>query len=77
MREIDGLIVLIQREDEEFAAEAAPGDEEFPEEGTVHSGVRMVEEIDEVLNEIINNYAGYEFERSVIELPNYHEKCSA
>jgi len=39
--------------------------------------LRMVEEIDEVLNEIINSYAGYEFERSVIELPNYHEKCSA
>src|SRR6188472_3179058 len=39
--------------------------------------LRLVEEIDEVLNEIINSYAGYEFERTVIELPNYHEKCSA
>ena len=39
--------------------------------------LRLVEEIDEVLNEIINSYSGYEFERSVIELPNYHEKCSA
>jgi hypothetical protein len=39
--------------------------------------LRLVEEIDEVLNEIINSYAGYKFERSVIELPNYHEKCSA
>ena len=38
--------------------------------------LRLVEEIDEVLNEIINSYAGYEFERTVIELPNYHEKCS-
>jgi len=39
--------------------------------------LRLVEEIDEVLNEIINSYAGYEFERTVIDLPNYHEKCSA
>src|SRR5678809_1174480 len=39
--------------------------------------LRLVEEIDEVLNEIINSYSGYEFERLVIELPNYHEKCSA
>src|SRR5678809_822260 len=39
--------------------------------------LRLVEEIDEVLNEIINSYAGYEFERTVIELTNYHEKCSA
>jgi nifR3 family TIM-barrel protein len=36
-----------------------------------------VEEIDEVLDEIINTYSDYEFERMVIELPNYHEKCSA
>src|SRR6187431_373172 len=28
--------------------------------------LRLVEEIDEVLNEIINSYAGYEFERTVI-----------
>src|SRR6476659_3415177 len=28
--------------------------------------LRIVEEIDEVLNEIINSYAGYEFERTVI-----------
>ena len=36
-----------------------------------------VEEIDEVLNEIVRTYSGFEFERLVIELPNYHEKCSA
>src|SRR6187402_2717812 len=39
--------------------------------------LKTVEEIDEVLNEIINTYSNYEFERLVIELPNYHEKCSA
>jgi hypothetical protein len=39
--------------------------------------LKTVEEIDEVLNEIINTYSNYEFERMVIELPNYHEKCSA
>jgi nifR3 family TIM-barrel protein len=39
--------------------------------------LKTVEEIDEVLNEIINTYSDYEFERMVIEFPNYHEKCSA
>ncbi|HEU5168664.1 MAG TPA: tRNA dihydrouridine synthase DusB, partial [Chitinophagaceae bacterium] len=39
--------------------------------------LKTVEEIDEVLNEIVSNYSDYEFERMVIELPNYHEKCSA
>jgi len=39
--------------------------------------LQTVEEIEEVLNEIINTYSGYQFERLVIELPNYHEKCSA
>jgi hypothetical protein len=39
--------------------------------------LKEVEEIDEVLDEIIRTYSGYEFERLVIELPNYHEKCSA
>src|SRR6186997_1740799 len=39
--------------------------------------LKIVDEIDEVLNEIVSNYSGYEFERMVIELPNYHEKCSA
>jgi len=39
--------------------------------------LKEVEEIDEVLNEIITTYYGFQFERMVIELPNYHEKCSA
>jgi len=39
--------------------------------------LKEVEEIDEVLDEIIQNYSGYQFERMVIQLPNYHEKCSA
>ncbi len=39
--------------------------------------LKTVEEIDEVLNEIVRTYSGFEFERMVIELPNYHEKCSA
>jgi nifR3 family TIM-barrel protein len=33
------------------------------------------EEINEVLDEIIATYSGYEFEHSPIELVNYHEKC--
>ena len=39
--------------------------------------LKLVEEIDEVLDEITNLYSGYQFQRTVIELPNYHEKCSA
>lgn len=38
--------------------------------------LKEVEEIDEVLNEIIANYSGYEFEKTVIQLVNYHEKCA-
>jgi tRNA-dihydrouridine synthase B len=38
--------------------------------------LRTVEEIDEVLTEIVNAYTGFQFERNVIELPNYHEKCA-
>ncbi len=34
-----------------------------------------VEEIDEVLNEIAVAYTGFEFEKTAIELINYHEKC--
>ena len=34
-----------------------------------------VEEIDAVLDEIVTKYAGYEFEKTAIELINYHEKC--
>ena len=39
--------------------------------------LKTVEEIDEVLNEIITTYSGYQFDKLVIELPNYHEKCTA
>jgi tRNA-dihydrouridine synthase B len=38
--------------------------------------LKTVEEIDEVLTEIVNAYTGFQFERNVIELPNYHEKCA-
>ncbi len=38
--------------------------------------LKLPEEIDAVLDDILKNYAGYQFERSVIELPNYHEKCA-
>ncbi len=34
-----------------------------------------VEEIDAVLDEIVTNFAGFEFAPSKIELINYHEKC--
>jgi tRNA-dihydrouridine synthase B len=37
--------------------------------------LKAVEEIEEVLNEIAVTYRGYEFEKSAIELINYHEKC--
>ncbi len=33
------------------------------------------EEVDEILQEINRQYAGYNFERSAIQLVNYHEKC--
>jgi len=34
-------------------------------------------EINEVLDEIVNEYSGFAFEKTVIELVNYHEKCPA
>ncbi|HZG24193.1 MAG TPA: tRNA-dihydrouridine synthase, partial [Chitinophagaceae bacterium] len=34
------------------------------------------EEIDEVLNDILAHYSGFEFEKTAIVLPNYHEKCA-
>jgi tRNA-dihydrouridine synthase len=34
------------------------------------------EEVLEVLDEIVDEYSGYEFERTGIELINYHEKCA-
>ncbi len=37
--------------------------------------LKTVEEIDAVLDEIVVKYAGYEFEKTPIELINYHEKC--
>jgi len=37
--------------------------------------LKTEEEINEVLDEIIASYSGYEFEYSPIELVNYHEKC--
>lgn len=37
--------------------------------------LETVEEIDEVLDIINSKYAGYEFEKTPIELINYHEKC--
>ncbi len=37
--------------------------------------LKTVEEIDEVLDEIQVKYTGFEFERTGIELINYHEKC--
>jgi nifR3 family TIM-barrel protein len=35
----------------------------------------QVEEIDEVLDQVIIAYSGYAFEKTPIELINYHEKC--
>jgi len=37
--------------------------------------LKTVEEIDAVLDEIVTKYEGYEFEKTPIELINYHEKC--
>lgn len=37
--------------------------------------LETVEEIDTVLDEIVARYAGYQFEKTPIELVNYHEKC--
>ncbi len=38
--------------------------------------LKSIGEIVEVLDEIINQYAGYNFERTPIELINYHEHCA-
>ena len=38
--------------------------------------LKIVEEIDEVLDEIVITYRGYSFQKNVIELVNYHEKCA-
>lgn len=37
--------------------------------------LKTVEEIEEVLNDIKRTYTGFEFEKTVIQLVNYHEKC--
>ncbi len=37
--------------------------------------LKTVEEIDEVLNEILRVYAGYQFEKSPIQLIDYHQNC--
>jgi tRNA-dihydrouridine synthase len=37
--------------------------------------LKTVEEIDAILDEIVEKYAGYAFENTPIELINYHEKC--
>jgi tRNA-dihydrouridine synthase B len=37
--------------------------------------LREVDEVLSVLDEIVNQYSGYEFEKMPIELINYHEKC--
>lgn len=38
--------------------------------------LRMPDEINAVLDEIENEYAGFEMQKSPIELINYHEKCA-
>lgn len=38
--------------------------------------LKSIEEIEEVLDEVARHYAGFAFERSVIVLENYHEKCA-
>jgi len=37
--------------------------------------LKTEEEVNEVLNEVINTYTGFEIEKTPIELVNYHEKC--
>jgi hypothetical protein len=39
--------------------------------------LKEISEIESVLDEIAEEYAGYNFERSAIELINYHEHCAA
>jgi nifR3 family TIM-barrel protein len=38
--------------------------------------MKEIEEIEELLTEIVVQYSGYEFQKSVIVLENYHEKCA-
>jgi len=39
--------------------------------------LKEIEEIQSVLDEIVEKYTGYNFERTAIELINYHEHCAA
>ncbi|HWR31930.1 MAG TPA: tRNA dihydrouridine synthase DusB [Chitinophagaceae bacterium] len=38
--------------------------------------LKTVKEVEEVLNEVVSVYSGYKFEKTAIELVNYHEKCA-
>jgi len=38
--------------------------------------LKTIEEIEDVLSEIVVQYSGFEFQKSVIVLENYHEKCA-
>lgn len=37
--------------------------------------LKTADEIDAVLGEVVETYAGFEFRHNVVELINYHEKC--
>jgi tRNA-dihydrouridine synthase B len=37
--------------------------------------LKTAEQIDEVLGEVMDSYAGFEFQHAQLELVNYHEKC--
>jgi hypothetical protein len=37
--------------------------------------LKTMEEVEEVLDEVKQNYSGFVIERTPIELINYHEKC--
>ncbi|MFT3702481.1 MAG: tRNA dihydrouridine synthase DusB [Agriterribacter sp.] len=49
-----------------------PGIKEFRQRLVV---LNTTEEIDAVLDEVADYYAGFTFEKTAIELVNYHEKC--
>jgi tRNA-dihydrouridine synthase B len=38
--------------------------------------LKTMEEINEVLDEVARHYAGFQFEKTNLMLPNYHEKCA-
>jgi tRNA-dihydrouridine synthase B len=38
--------------------------------------LKTIDEIEEVLTEIVHQYSGFQFQKSVIVLQNYHEKCA-